>query len=75
MGWGKGDGDKRWQPHNARGQMITERTTCSHDFIYTVTTLFTQLRLYLLGTIGGQAERRVMNDPLVGRTAPFSGVL
>jgi len=30
--------------------MITERTTCSHDFIYTVTTLFAQLRLYLLGT-------------------------
>ena len=36
MGWGKCDGEKRWQPHNARGQMITERTTCSHDFIYTV---------------------------------------
>jgi hypothetical protein len=50
LGWGKCDGEKRWQPHNARGQMITERTTCSHDFIYTVTTLFTQLRLYLLAT-------------------------
>jgi hypothetical protein len=48
--------------------MITERTTCSHDFIYTVTTLFTQLRLYLLGTPGAQDSRvqdhRRLNHPV-----------
>jgi hypothetical protein len=37
--------------------MITERTTCSHDFIYTVTTLFAQLRLYLLNTPGAKDSR------------------
>ena len=51
-------GKMRWGKEVAasqcRGQMITERTTFSHDFIYTVTTLFTQLRLYLLGTPGAQ---------------------
>jgi hypothetical protein len=31
-------------------KMITELVTCSHDFIYIVTTLFAQLLLYLLGT-------------------------
>src|SRR5262245_18661931 len=39
--------------------MITERTTCSHDFIYSVTTLFTQLRLYLLAT-GGKMSRIII---------------
>jgi hypothetical protein len=47
-------GKMRWGKEVAasqcRGQRITERTTFSHDFIYTVTTLFAQLRLYLLGT-------------------------
>ena len=46
--------------------MITEQTTCSHDFIYTVTTLFTQLRLYLLSTVGAEYCRveyhRCLND-------------
>jgi hypothetical protein len=37
-------------------QRVSEATD-SYDFIYSVTTLFAQLRLYLLGTPGAQDSR------------------
>jgi hypothetical protein len=48
--------------------MITVLMTCSHDFIYTVTTLFAQLQLYLLGTPSAEDRRiedhRYLNRPV-----------